>query len=133
MNVQPSPRILVVDGEETSRNVLVTFLKTQNFEVEEADNAEGATVKIHQFDPHIVLLDILMPGTSGSEVVEFIKEWKPETEVIMITQVTDQNTKDECFSKGAFAVLYRPVDLEDLHATIQAIQEMHKHISEPDQ
>lgn len=121
--MQQSPRILLVDDEPAIRLLFRTFLEKNGFEVEEAEDGESAYVQIHKFDPEVVLLDILMPVTTGNEVVAEIKEWKPHIEVIMVTAVVSEEMKEECLSKGAFDVINKPVDFDALKATILAAVE----------
>lgn len=112
-------RILVVDDEPTVRFVIKTYLKRIGFHVEEAEGGESAFVKIQEFDPQIVLLDVMMPGIAGNELVEPIKEWKPKIEVIMVTGLDRKELEAECLSKGAFVVLVKPITLEVLKTTIR--------------
>lgn len=113
-----STRILLVDDESFFRSVLAAYLKKLGFEVEESENAESACVKIHEFDPEIVLLDIVMPGKSGIEIVGTIKEWKPKCEIIMVAGAPSEDQKQECLSKGAFAVMSKPVELDEVKGIV---------------
>lgn len=122
-----SSRILLVDDEPFFRSVLGTYLKKIGFDIEESENAESAFVKIQEFDPEIVLLDIVMPGKSGIDVIETIKEWKPKCEVIMVTGIPSEDEKKECLSKGAFAVMSKPVELDEVKNTVMsAIEKIQK-------
>ncbi|MDA1276407.1 MAG: response regulator [Verrucomicrobia bacterium] len=117
------PRILLVDDEPAIRLLFRTFLEKNGFEVEEAEDGETAFVKIHKFDPEVILLDILMPERTGNELVAEIKEWKPHVEIIMVTAVVSEEMKTECLSKGAFDVLNKPVDFDAMKETILAALE----------
>lgn len=112
-------RVLVVDDESAIRFSFKAYLKGEGFNADVAENGEMALEKIHDFDPQVVLLDILMPGVTGNELVETIKGWRPRIEVIMVTSVDREEVKQECLSKGAFAVLLKPVNPPALVATIQ--------------
>ena len=113
-----SARILIVDDERDFTLTLAAILRQHGFEVEEAENTEQAFVKIEPFDPHVVLLDIFMPGTAGSEVLKELKDWKPAMEIIMVTSAISEDVKTECLSNGAFEVMGKPVETADLKATI---------------
>jgi len=117
------PRILLVDDEPAIRLLFRTFLEKNGFDVEEAEDGETAFVKIHKFDPEVILLDILMPERTGNELVAEIKEWKPQVEIIMVTAVLSEEMKTECLSKGAFDVINKPVDFDAMNATILAALE----------
>lgn len=108
-----------MDDEYAIRFSFKTVLQESGFTVEEADGAERALDKIHEFAPQVVLLDVLMPGVAGNELLETIKEWKPEIQVIMVTSVDTEDLKTECLRKGAFEVMIKPVSMEKLVSTIR--------------
>jgi DNA-binding NtrC family response regulator len=112
-------RVLIVDDESVVRFSFRAVLQKSGFTVEEADGAQRALDKIHEFAPQVVLLDVLMPGVTGNELLETIKEWKPEIHVIMVTSVDTEELKKECLSKGAFEVMIKPVSMEQLVSTIR--------------
>lgn len=123
--MQSNPRILVVDDEPHIRRACSKFLKRIGFEVDEAENTVSAIAKIPQFSPHIVLLDIEMPGMPGNQLVRIIKALYPQIEVIMITGLACEKTKAACLSNGAFAVMNKPFQLEGLKLTLHKALERH--------
>ncbi len=124
-----NPKILLVDDESSIRLLFRTFLERAGFEVEEAEDGETAFVKIHKFDPDVILLDILMPVRTGNELVAEIKEWKPTIEIIMVTGLASDEMKAECLAKGAFAVVNKPVVFETLKSIIaSALQKKGIHL-----
>lgn len=79
-------KLLVVDDVPLFRAGLVSALKDAGFEVAgEADTAEGAVAQAESLQPEVVLLDVLMPGLSGLEVVEKIMAVAPSTQVVLLT------------------------------------------------
>ena len=79
-------RLLVVDDVPLFRAGLSSALRDAGFEVvAEAGGAEAAVTAAEEHQPDLVLLDILMPGISGLEVVEKIKAVAPETNVVLLT------------------------------------------------
>lgn|GEM_PF-194329 len=115
----PDTRILIVDDERTTRSMLHKGLQKEGYAIAEAAHGSEALEKIDKFDPHLILLDIMMPGVPGNELIERIKEWKPEIEIIMVTVVQKEGVQAECFFKGAFDVITKPVDMEHLQRTIK--------------
>lgn len=84
-------KILVVDDDEDSRSMVRTILESNGFMVEECSNGKDALVRIPELQPHLVLLDIMMPEMSGYDVLVHLKQ-KPETQnipVIMLTAKSD--------------------------------------------
>ena len=116
--MQPETRILVVDYNSNTRALFRAILAKNGFAVAEAKEGQEALEQIHEFTPNVVLMDIMMPGVAGNELVETIKEWHPEMEVIMITSIDQEEIKQECLEKGAFDLLVKPVTQEQLLSTI---------------
>ncbi len=114
----PHAKILVVDDEKKNQNILKRFLENKQFLVAVADDGNDALVKIEEFDPECVLLDIQMPNLNGIDTLKEIKNRRPKVEVIILTASTSLSTADECFARGAFSVLEKPVNLEYLHTKI---------------
>jgi CheY-like chemotaxis protein len=110
-------RILVVDDEDAIRNLFKEFLEERGHEVTTANCAEEALEKIKE-GQEIILLDIIMPGMSGLDVLERIKEIAPSTEVIMITALSFDYLGLECWKRGAFEFLAKPIDLKHLEGLI---------------
>ena len=110
-------RILVVDDEDAIRNLFKEFLEERGHEVTTANCAEEALEKIKE-GQEIILLDINMPGMSGLDVLQRIKEIAPSTEVIMITALAFNYVGLECWKLGAFEFLAKPIDLKHLEEVI---------------
>lgn len=80
------PRVLVVDDVDLFRTGLSAALRAAGFDIcGEAASAEGAVSAAESLLPDVVVLDILMPGLSGLEVVEKILAVSPETRIILLT------------------------------------------------
>ena len=93
-------RILVVDDEVKACGLLKKFLERRNYLVETANNGEEALHKIKEFDPAIVLLDILMPGIPGDKIIKLIKKWKPELEVLVTQRHRIDNRRSRIWGSG---------------------------------
>ncbi len=104
-------RALVVDDEPEVREMLTDYLKENGFEALGAWDGEEALRRIPEFRPHIVLLDILMPGPSGVETLRRLKPVLHETCVIMITAHDDVETAQRTLEMGAVDYVRKPVDL----------------------
>ena len=106
-------KILVVDDEEDVRKILKRFLLSIGHDAIMAANGEEALEKVQE-DPTIVLLDYVMPGENGIEVLKKIKEISPSTDVIMVTGVGGHDIGVESFKQGAFDFVTKPIDLTHL-------------------
>lgn len=105
-------KIMVVDDEETISELLQAFLEGQGFEVVVAGDAEAALAKINREKPDIVMLDILMPGLNGIQCLQKIKEIKPETIVIIMSGLQDEEIAKEAITYGAYDYITKPFDLD---------------------
>jgi DNA-binding NtrC family response regulator len=120
--------ILIVDDEESVTYLLQTeFQEYPEFSVVTASNGGDAMnlVRSKVFD--IALLDIRMPRVSGLEVLRFIKEHSPTTQVIMLTAQADVKNAVEATRLGAYDFLSKPYEFDVLMATVRRAVE-HRHL-----
>lgn len=123
-----STHILIVDDEESVTYLLQTeFQEYPEFSVVTASNGGDAMniVRSKVFD--IALLDIRMPRVSGLEVLRFIKEHSPTTQVIMLTAQADVKNAVEATRLGAYDFLSKPYEFDVLMATVRRAVE-HRHL-----
>ena len=111
-------RILVVDDEIEACRTLKDFMVFKGYEVQTAQNGEEALDKVKSFKPHIVLLDIIMPGMSGIEVLKEIKKIAPKIGVIMVSAVGEEETAKETLKLGAYDYILKPFDLNYLENVV---------------
>ncbi|TVQ04929.1 MAG: sigma-54-dependent Fis family transcriptional regulator [Balneolaceae bacterium] len=112
-------KILITDDEKSIRNALREILEFENYSVIEAENGEQALQAIEKENPDLVMLDIKMRGMDGIEVLEKIKESKPELPVIMISGHGNIKIAVEATKIGAFDFLEKPPDLNRLLVSIR--------------
>ena len=111
-------RILVVDDEVEACSVLDEFLTLKGHQVHTAQDGPTALDAVKAFKPHIVLLDMIMPGMGGVDVLKEIKKTDPTVGVIMVTVVTNQNKAKETLNLGAYDYITKPVDLNYLENVV---------------
>ncbi|KAF0122547.1 MAG: response regulator receiver [bacterium] len=107
-------RVLLVDDEEEFVTTLSERLSLRGIETEVAYNGENALAKMNQRTPDIVILDVMMPGLSGLDVLRQIKETLPDIPVILLTGRGSTREGIDGMKQGAFDYLMKPVDIEDL-------------------
>ncbi len=117
--METKARILIVDDDEYVRNTYAQCLVKNHYDVAEAEDWRTAFEKVQEFDPQVVLLDIKMPEISGNRLVETLRSWKAGVEVIMISALVSDKTRDECLADGAYAVLLKPIGLNELTQAIE--------------
>src|SRR4030042_187544 len=116
-------RILIVDDEKIVRRSLVKCLTMNGFICEEASNADEAMEYLQNKTVDLVILDIMMPGIPGSELLPRIKQAFPNTAVIMATAVVEPDTIVNCMKNGAHDYITKPFDLNQLIKNIQTVLE----------
>jgi two-component system, OmpR family, response regulator len=115
-------RVLLVDDEEEYRSTLAERLRRRGIQIMEASDGEEAFRMIETFSPNVVVLDVLMPGTGGLQVLKKIKTEHPEIQVILLTGL---GTTQEGREFGAFDYLLKPIHIEKL---IEKIGEALQHL-----
>jgi DNA-binding response OmpR family regulator len=113
-------RILVVDDEIAICNLLKDFLTAKGYEVYTALDGRTAITKLKQDRPHIVLLDIMMPGMGGIDTLKAIKKVDPRVGVIMITAIADNELALRTLELGASDYICKPFDLTYLEDVLTA-------------
>ncbi len=109
-----SNSIYIVDDEAVARNGLKLALKNKNYKVQAFESAESALKAIDANPPDLVLLDIGLPGMSGVEALEVIKERHPEVIIVMITAYEDVQTVVSSMKNGAYEYVVKPVQMDAL-------------------
>ena len=105
-------KVLIVDDEPAICNMLKEFLTIKGYKVSTVLSAEEAMKKVKKEKPHVVLLDIRMPGTDGIEVLKRIKEIDKNIPiVVMITAVNDNIVAKKCIEMGAADYITKPLGL----------------------
>ncbi len=111
-------RILVVDDEFEVRDILKKFLTAKGYEVDTAIDGETTIKKVKEFNPNVVLLDIMMPGMGGIETLKEIKKIDPSIGVIMVTAVIDEDLAKRALEIGAFEYITKPINLHYLENVV---------------
>jgi DNA-binding NtrC family response regulator len=112
-------KILIVDDEVVVCDLLKNYLTLKGYEVYTASDGYTAINKVKEVCPHLVLLDIVMPGISGIQLLKEIKKLNPKTEIIMITAVPDQGIITESIDLGAYDCIRKPMDLKHVENVVR--------------
>jgi CheY-like chemotaxis protein len=103
-------RVLIVDDEEEFRAVLEEFVRKQGYRARTAANGRDGLRLIREDPPDVMLLDIHMPGLSGLDALNAIREASPNVKVIMVSGTTDFELAKETLARGAFDFVPKPPD-----------------------
>lgn len=114
-----SPRILIIDDEESIRSTLKDILEYEDYLVETASDGEIGLAKIKEDEWDVVLCDVKMPKKDGIEVLEESLKHNPELQFIMISGHANIDTAVECTKKGAYDFIQKPPDLNRLLVSVR--------------
>src|SRR5690349_1842588 len=112
------PRIMVVDDDERAAEIFHDKLEHSGYEILTAGSAEEALGQLKKFEPSIVITDLRMPGMSGLDLLERVREHMPHTEVIVVTGHEDMSTAVAAMKAGAFDYIVKPVDLKQVDSLV---------------
>ena len=118
----PDPcKLLVVDDNSANRDLLLGSLAYRGYQIETAENGEQALEKINHAHYDLVLLDQMMPGMSGLDLLRLLRAtYSPsQLPVIMVGAVEDSEAVVDAFGQGANDFVAKPIDLPVMDARIQ--------------
>lgn len=107
-------KVLLVDDEEDFVSTLAERLRMRGIQARTAGNGEEALRSIAADPPHAVILDVMMPGMSGLDVLRKIKADFPGIEVILLTGIGSTREGVEGMRLGALDYLMKPLQIEEL-------------------
>lgn len=111
--------VLIVDDDDSVRSTLSKYLLTKKYRTEEASSGESAIkmAEEHEFD--VVLLDHVMPGMKGVDVLSVLKEISPHSKIIIMTGFGTIHTAIDAIRKGASEFIQKPFDFTELETLIK--------------
>ncbi|WP_054958636.1 response regulator transcription factor [Paenibacillus dakarensis] len=120
MNHMEGIKILLVDDEPNILQFLELGLRSEGFTVKTAMDGTSAIQIAEQFKPHVIILDIMMPGMDGIEVCRQLKQNGNEAAIIMLTAKDEVTDRVRGLTTGADDYMIKPFSFEELLARIQA-------------
>ena len=123
------PRVLLVDDDETIRDTLYELL-SEFYVCQTAETAEKAFARLEADEYDVVLTDISMPGLSGLELLGHVRQKFPDTPVIIISGIGDQEHAQGLIRLGAFDFLLKPFSLDVVEKSVRRAVEYRKRRAE---
>jgi nitrogen regulation protein NR(I) len=119
-------RVLVIDDDDTVRDVLKTFLTNKGYEVMAGESGEAGLdlLRAEQFDA--ILTDLVMPGLGGMDILREVIASKSAVPVIMITAHGTVQTAVEAMKNGAFDYVTKPFNLDELTIVLEKAESVTK-------
>jgi len=118
-NFEVPSRVLLVDDEREFVQTLSERLQLRDMGSAVAYDGESALALVNEDDPEVMIIDLKMPGIDGMEILQQVKSTRPEIEVIVLTGHGSERDRQRCMQLGAFAYLQKPVDIDELSATLK--------------
>lgn len=115
-------RIIVIDDEETQRDLLAGFLERQNHHVRKADSGKRAMAMMAEQGAELVITDMRMPEMDGLTLLGEIKREYPDTAVVVITAFATVESAVNAMKSGASDYLIKPINLDQLLIVIERIE-----------
>lgn len=118
-----SKRVLIVDDEAPIREMIAVALEMAGYDCEEADSAQTAHARIVDHKPDMLLLDWMMPGTSGIEFARRLRkdEVTADIPIIMLTAKADEDNKIQGLEAGVDDYITKPFSPRELVARLKAV------------
>jgi signal transduction histidine kinase len=127
-------RILVVDDSPDNVFLIQTILEEEGYAIRTAENGPSALAEIEQSPPHLILLDVMMPGMDGFEVTQRLRQNTslPFIPILLITAY-DQPSVAQGLDMGADDFIRKPVEVDELLARVRSLLRLKHSVDERDQ
>jgi two-component system, chemotaxis family, chemotaxis protein CheY len=114
-------KILIVDDSSLSRRTIRRILETEGLTVHEASDGLNALEVYFLEKPDAVLLDLVMTGMYGLDVLAKLREMDPNARVMIVSADIQSSTRTLAEEAGACAIIHKPVVASDLVATLRNV------------
>ncbi len=111
-------RVLIVDDEPHISQLVARYLTSEGYECAEAASGESALKKLVVDQYHLVVVDILLPGMSGIDLLRIIKSRFSDVAVIMVTGLDERKVATEALELGAYGYIIKPFDKNEVLISI---------------
>lgn len=116
-----SAKILIVDDSSLTRRTLRSMVESLGYAAEDAADGAQALERFFLGKPDVVLLDIVMSGMYGTEVLAKLQEMDPNVRVIVCTSDIQKSTAEQVKTGGAKGILNKPINKDQLAAVLSTV------------
>jgi two-component system response regulator AtoC len=117
-------RILLAEDDEIMRITIQDRLAKNKWHVDAVPNGKEAAERLQKENYHLVISDIRMPGFDGWQLLKFVRQSSPYTDIIMMTAFGSVDDAIESLKKGAADYILKPFNMDDLIIRVTRILEM---------
>jgi two-component system response regulator HydG len=122
--------VLVVDDEPSNVTSLEKTFSREGMRVLSAENAKRALEQVRSHRVQVVLTDLMMPGTTGTELLRAVKEVSPDTEVVLMTAYGTVENAVQAMREGAYDFVEKPLQRMSIVKSVKKAAERHSLIAE---
>ncbi|MBN1159340.1 MAG: response regulator [Bacteroidales bacterium] len=117
------PCILIVDDSSTNIALMEAVLEDKGYQIIKAQNVQDAFLSIKRKTPDLILLDLLIPKTSGFDFFEQLRKEKKirDIPVIVISALSDKGSENKALEMGALDFIRKPVDIQYLIKRVESV------------
>ena len=119
-------RILIVEDDIESQEISRDILKNENYEIEIVDRGDTAVEVIKDKEFDLILLDVMLPGKDGFQVLKEIKRIRPFTPVVMLTVLREREERIKAYELGADDFINKPFDRWEFLARVRSLLNLRK-------
>ncbi len=112
--------ILVIEDDDDTRDMLVSGLEAEGFEVVQAESGVEGLVREAETDPDLILLDLILPDLDGTEVCRRLRT-RTHTPVLVVTAKTDESDAVDALGAGADDYVRKPFEMREVVARARAL------------
>ena len=117
----PAQKILTVEDDVSIRRGIVDSLEFAGYDVIEASDGDSGMEKAISCDYDLLMLDSILPGPSGVEILKSVREVRPTQPIIMLTAKGDEKSRVEGLRAGADDYVVKPFSVNELLARVEAV------------
>lgn len=117
------PEVLIVDDDRLLRTMVKDALSDVPCTVREADSGDAALDAITEREPAVVVLDLVMPGKSGLEVLKSLKDKGLKTRILVLSSLDTEALVQQAMADGAHGYLAKPIHPLDVQNVVRAALE----------
>lgn len=118
------PTVLIVDDEANIRRMVGSLLRAEGYQVREAASGQAGLLEVQEEEPEVMLMDLIMPGATGLEVLPEIRRAAPQLPVIMMSGRATLSDAVRATKLGAFHFLEKPLAPEAVLLTLRSALEL---------
>ncbi len=119
--MQTAPHIVVVEDDDTQRDLLAAVLEHQGFRVSGVRTGEELRSLLQHDAPALVMLDVQLPGEDGFSLARFVRDRAPQSGIMMVTSAVDTADRVVGLDAGADDYIVKPLELPELLARVRSV------------